>query len=428
MVRAAAKNHAHVGIVVDPADYDDVLAELRADGALSDGHPPPPGPGRLRPHGGLRRRDRRLARRDGPVAEPTDADPLPADAAPRPLDRRQDAALRREPPPGRRPLPLRGRAGWWDAAVQHGGKEMSYLNVYDTEAAWRLVHSLGDGPAAVVIKHANPCGAAVADDITDGLHAGPTSATRCRPSAASSPSTGPCPRRWPRRWPRCSPRWSSPRRTRPTRSRCSRPRRTCGCSRPRPPGPAALDAAHHRRRATWCRPPTRSPSTASAWKVVTKVGPTEDEWRDLELAWQVVAQVTSNTIVLVKDGQAVGIGCGQQNRRDAGRIAAEKADGRAARRRVRHRRLLPVPRRPRRRDRGRRHRRRPARRLDPRRRGHRRRRRARPRHGLHRRAPLPPLMTATATDTDNDGTGGGEVRPISCLSRPSTSFWRPISG
>jgi phosphoribosylaminoimidazolecarboxamide formyltransferase/IMP cyclohydrolase len=43
-----------------------------------------------------------------------------------------------------------------------------------------------------------------------------------------------------------------------------------------------------------------------------------------------VARVTSNAIVLVRDGQAVGIGCGQQNRRDAGRLAAEKADGRAA--------------------------------------------------------------------------------------------------
>jgi len=44
---------------------------------------------------------------------------------------------------------------------------MSYLNVYDTEAAWRLVHAISDGdPAAVVIKHANPCGAAVGADLT----------------------------------------------------------------------------------------------------------------------------------------------------------------------------------------------------------------------------------------------------------------------
>ena len=59
------------------------------------------------------------------------------------------------------------------------------------------------------------------------------------------------------------------------------------------------------------------------------MAPTEAQWADVELAWRVVARVTSNAIVLVHDGQALGIGCGQQNRRDAGRLACEKADGRA---------------------------------------------------------------------------------------------------
>ena len=68
----------------------------------------------------------------------------------------------------------------------------------------------------------------------------------------------------------------------------------------------------------------------SAWEVVTAAQPTEAQWADVELAWRVVAKVTSNAIVLAHDGQVVGIGCGQQNRRDAGRLACEKADGRAA--------------------------------------------------------------------------------------------------
>jgi phosphoribosylaminoimidazolecarboxamide formyltransferase/IMP cyclohydrolase len=67
----------------------------------------------------------------------------------------------------------------------------------------------------------------------------------------------------------------------------------------------------------------------SRWQVVTARRPTDAEWADLDLAWRVVAKVTSNAIVLVKDGAAVGIGCGQQNRRDAGRLAGEKAAGRA---------------------------------------------------------------------------------------------------
>src|SRR5471032_1157012 len=58
-----------------------------------------------------------------------------------------------------------GGQSWWDDAVQHGGKEMSYLNLFDTEAAWRLVQRF-DGPACVIVKHANPCGVAVSSDIT----------------------------------------------------------------------------------------------------------------------------------------------------------------------------------------------------------------------------------------------------------------------
>ena len=68
----------------------------------------------------------------------------------------------------------------------------------------------------------------------------------------------------------------------------------------------------------------------AAWRVVTKVAPTEEQWIDLELAWRVCAAVSSNAIVLVQGGQAVGIGAGQQNRLDSARIAAEKAAGRAA--------------------------------------------------------------------------------------------------
>ena len=61
-----------------------------------------------------------------------------------------------------------GASSWWDAVQQHGGKELSYLNLFDGDAAWRLVHELaGDAgqPAVAIIKHANPCGAAVADSL-----------------------------------------------------------------------------------------------------------------------------------------------------------------------------------------------------------------------------------------------------------------------
>src|SRR5690606_36763601 len=67
----------------------------------------------------------------------------------------------------------------------------------------------------------------------------------------------------------------------------------------------------------------------SGWRVVTSRAPTEAEWRDLEVAYTVCARTSSNAIVLVKDGVALGIGAGQQSRVDAVEIAANKAVGRA---------------------------------------------------------------------------------------------------
>ncbi len=71
-------------------------------------------------------------------------------------------------------------------------------------------------------------------------------------------------------------------------------------------------------------------ATRDDWRVVTRSAPTPEQWADAELAWRVCGHVKSNSIVLVKDGQAVGIGAGQQNRVEAGEIAAKKAAGRAA--------------------------------------------------------------------------------------------------
>jgi phosphoribosylaminoimidazolecarboxamide formyltransferase/IMP cyclohydrolase len=204
---------------------------------------------------------------------------------------------------------------------------MSYLNMYDADAAWRLVCSLGELPAAVVIKHANACGAAVDADITSAYiraHEGdPTSAfggivavNRVVPVALAQALA-------------------------PVFTEVIIA-----------PGyePGALEVLLAKKNLrVLTAPPLEVPEldirsisggllvqTADevsldrgAWTVVTKRQPTESEWNDMELAWRLVARVTSNTIVLVKDGQAVGIGAGQQNRRDAGRIAASKAEGRA---------------------------------------------------------------------------------------------------
>ncbi len=167
MVRGAAKNHAHVAVLVDPADYAEVLDELRSEGDVSDAT------------------RRRLARRafahtaayDAAIVawfdEHDGADAAADDEgrAALPATLHLSATRSQELRYGENPHQAGARysfpaGGCWDAAEQLNGKEMSYLNVYDADAAWRLVHSLGDGPAAVVIKHANPCGAAIDADIT----------------------------------------------------------------------------------------------------------------------------------------------------------------------------------------------------------------------------------------------------------------------
>jgi phosphoribosylaminoimidazolecarboxamide formyltransferase / IMP cyclohydrolase len=324
MVRGAAKNHSQVTVLVDPADYEVVLDELRSLGSVS---------------GSTRRRLARdafahTAAYDAAIVSWFDgggAGDMPdGGELPRTLHlsatRSQVLRYGENPHQAGARYSLPG-GSCWDDAVQHGGKELSYLNVYDADAAWRLVHSLGELPAAVVIKHANACGAAVGADITAAYrraHEGdPVSAyggivalNRVVPASLAEAL--------------------APVFTEVVVA----------------PGyeDEALEILTGKKnlRVITAVAPTVSPldvrsisggllvQTAdsvsldrSVWQVVTERQPSEEEWRDLELAWRLVARVTSNTIVLVKDGQAVGIGAGQQNRRDAGRIAAEKAAGRA---------------------------------------------------------------------------------------------------
>lgn len=325
MVRAAAKNHAHVTVLVDPADYGPVLEELRADGEV---------------RADTRRRLARdafahTAAYDAAIVSWFDAGgPGPAsEDGPLPPTLHLSARRSQELRYGENPHQVGARyslpgGGCWDDAVQHGGKEMSYLNVYDTDAAWRLVHSLGDQPTAVVIKHANPCGAATGADIAEAYRR----AHECDPVSAFGGIVA---------------------LNRPVPVELAEALAPVFTEVVVAPAfdESALEVLGARKnlRVITAPPPQVPPldvrsisggllvQTADAvsmdrgaWSVVTERAPTDAEWADLDLAWRLVARVTSNTIVLVKDGQAVGIGAGQQNRRDAGRIAAEKADGRAA--------------------------------------------------------------------------------------------------
>ncbi len=326
MVRAAAKNHSHVGVVVDPADYDVVLAELREHGSLSD-------PTR-----------RRLARDafahtaayDGAIVGWFDQE---ADTAMLPptihltLERAGSLRYGENPHQHGARYRIAGEHSWWDDVVQHGGKELSYLNLFDADAAWRLVHELpADGASEVavtIIKHANPCGASVADDLTTAyqraLEGDPLSAFggvvaiggRVTVAVAEAIGSGP------QADVIIAPSYDD----------------------------EALDLLSSKRKATrLLSAPSPEPIVRqyrgmgssvlvqdadrflldpSTWEVATKVQPTDSQWRDLALAWKICARTTSNAIAIVNNGQAVGVGAGQSSRVVAAEIASSKAGSRA---------------------------------------------------------------------------------------------------
>jgi phosphoribosylaminoimidazolecarboxamide formyltransferase/IMP cyclohydrolase len=322
MVRAAAKNHAYVGILVDPEDYEPALTELRDAGALS----------------AITRR--RLARKafahtaayDAAIVAWLDdtapaADPLPPSLH-LALDRVQDLRYGENPHQVGARYRHRHGAGWWDSAVQHGGKELSYLNLYDTEAAWRLVHTLGDEPAAVVIKHANPCGAAVAADVVAAYQR----AHECDPVSAFGGIVAvnrPVPLALAEALAPVFTEVVVAPRFEPEALEVLLEKKNLRVIEASPPTWPALDLRSIDG-GLLVQTVDHVSTDRAGWRVVTRREPTTAEWADLDFAWRVAARVTSNTIVLAKDGQAVGIGAGQQNRRDAGRLAAEKAAGRAA--------------------------------------------------------------------------------------------------
>jgi phosphoribosylaminoimidazolecarboxamide formyltransferase / IMP cyclohydrolase len=325
LVRAAAKNHAHVGVVVDPADYEPVLDEIRSEGALSA----------TTRKAMAAKAFAVIAAYDGDIARwfTDGADDLP------PTQHlsywRWPLELRYGENPHQRAALYRadGVTPWWAEMTQHGGLALSYLNLYDADAAWQSAHDLAhhfDQPAAVIVKHANPCGAAVAPSLADAYQ----HAFECDERSAFGgivavtevldPGT------------------------------VERMVAAAQADVVIAPGyaPGTIEALQAKRKNTrlleapapvadrWhLRPVTggllvqdqhRFVSTRPDWRVVTQRQPSESEWADAELAWRVCGWVRSNAIVLAKDGTAWGIGAGQQNRVESGQLAAAKSAGRAA--------------------------------------------------------------------------------------------------
>ena len=323
MVRAAAKNHAHVTVVTDPSQYGAVLAELIERGATSPE---------------TRRRLAQAAFAQSAAYDAAIAAWLADDAAlPERLvlDLERVAATRYGENPHQHAARYR-RAGarpWWDGVTQHAGAALSYLNYLDADAAWRLVHELAaDVPgsrAAAIIKHANASGAAVAETLRAAferaLEADPVSAFggvvaiggEVDDDLAAAVAAGPQ----------------------------ADVIVAAGFT------PGAIEALVARRKATrLLAAPAPEPlglsvrtlgdtalvqdadelvAAASTWTCATTAVPTPAQMVDLVVAWRVCARTTSNAIVIAKDGVAVGVGAGQQSRVVAAELAVAKAGERA---------------------------------------------------------------------------------------------------
>ena len=318
MVRAAAKNFESVGVVVDPSRYDDVLAEIRRDGGLS-----------------------RSTRRS--LAAAAFAHTAAYDAAVAgwfagggeelpwfvglAYDKVED--LRYGENPHQRgalyaeaagPGPLGG------AEVLVAGKEMSFNNWLDLDAAYSLAGAF-DRPAAVIVKHNNPCGVALAGSLGEaytrafasdtvsafgGIVAFDREADEDAARAMADVFTEVV----------VAPAYTEGALAAFGRRKGLRvvraPLPAAGGLDVRPmPGGALVqdrDVVTERR---------------EQMEVVSPREPTEDEWRDLMFAWMVAMRVKSNAIVFAKELATVGVGAGQMSRVDASFLAVRKAGVRA---------------------------------------------------------------------------------------------------
>jgi phosphoribosylaminoimidazolecarboxamide formyltransferase/IMP cyclohydrolase len=326
MVRAAAKNHPHVNIVVNAADYEGILEEMRANGGATS---------RATRFDLAIKAYEHTAAYDGAIASHFGTlVPGGSDLFPRTFNTQfqkaqdmrygenphQQAAFYVEAHPA---------GGSIATARQLQGKELSYNNVADTDAALECVRNF-DAPACVIVKHANPCGVAVGEDIRHAYEL----AFATDPESAFGGII------------------AFNRELDPATAEAIVERQFVEVII----APAVSDAASDivagkknvRLLACGEWPPAGSEHGALDYKrvnggllvqerdlgmvgigdlrVVSKVQPSEQQLQDLLFAWKVAKFVKSNAIVYAYQGQTVGIGAGQMSRVNSARIAAIKAE------------------------------------------------------------------------------------------------------
>lgn len=316
MIRAAAKNHAHVAVVTSPDDYDQVADAVEGGGVDATTR-------------------RRLAAAAFARTAAYDAAIMAwmqrHESLPRTLvlalDRVEALRYGENPHQGAALYRERGRTGWWHGARKVQGKPMSSNNLVDAEAAWRLVNRL-DGPAAVIVKHTNPCGAAVRPDGAAAFAAAwegdPLSAfggvvavnTPIEASTATLLAD------------RFVEVVVAPAVDAEAAAILAGKPSVRVLEATSPHG----DDLDLRRLEDGFVAQRRDPvPDADDWVVRSERHPDAEQLADLALAWQVAAAASSNAIAIVAGRRAVGIGAGEQSRVGAAARAVAKAGERAQR-------------------------------------------------------------------------------------------------
>ncbi len=331
MIRSAAKNHAYLGVVTRADQYDRVIAELQA-GKLT--------PEFRRELAGAAfemtaRYDRAISNYFSSITGTETDKTFPPNVSIS-LERRetlrygenphQKAAFYVEPNPG--PATLA-------AAEKLHGKELSYNNLLDLDAAMAIAREYSD-PAAVVIKHNNPCGCAIGSTLAEAFdkayEGDPVSAFGSiigfnRPVDLATAERLCEPNRFIEAIiaPEYAPEAFALLTTKPKWKNNVRLLKLPGFLLPQP------TILEYRRVTGGLLMQDRDDQAdpQQDWKVVTKRAPTAEELKDLSFAWPVCKHVKSNAIVFAKGGMVIGVGAGQMSRLDSSHIAAYKSGERS---------------------------------------------------------------------------------------------------
>ena len=323
MVRSAAKNWRDVGIVVDPADYAVLLSELEAHGRVLSAETR---------FALARKAFSHTAAYDGAISNWLTARGPDGAAATFPdrlnLQAEKVEDLRYGENPHQQAAfyrDLRPAAGTIATYRQLQGKELSYNNIADSDAAWECVKSFAE-TACVIVKHANPCGVAVADDCLAAYEAAyrtdptsafggiiafnrPVDAVTLEAVAAQFLEV------------LIAPAYTADALTVIAQKKNVR---VLEVPLAASTSPAELDWKRVGGGLLIQTADTRNVLLEDL-RVVTKKAPTPGELADLMFAWRVAKFVKSNAIVYCAGGQTLGIGAGQMSRVDSTRIAAMKA-------------------------------------------------------------------------------------------------------